>query len=155
MLTVGECVWECVFVRVTSSLNIEKVIRGPASVTSRFCWKVIEGPASVKSRFCWSVFISWEAPQTVFYLPRGVFPWGEAIFISLDSDLPPSTAIGSGPLRAERRRCEARHEIVKTPRLVTARQFIIGPQAEGRPGPSSSNLLMKSDLSDIWSWYKF
>ena len=47
-----------------------------------------------------------------------------------------STAVGSGPLRALRRRHEARREIFTTPRLVTARRSILGPPAEGRPGPS-------------------
>ena len=47
-----------------------------------------------------------------------------------------STDVGSGPLRAERRRRKARREIFTTPRLVTARQSILGPPAEGRPGPS-------------------
>ena len=50
-----------------------------------------------------------------------------------------STAVGSGPLRAERRRREARREIFTTPELVTARPSILGPPAKGRPGPSSSN----------------
>ena len=44
-------------------------------------------------------------------------------------------------LRAERRRCEARREIFATPGLVTARQSILGPPAEGRPGPSVSKNL--------------
>ena len=43
----------------------------------------------------------------------------------------------TGPLRAERRSREARHEIFTTPGLVTARRSILGPPAEGRPGPSS------------------
>ena len=47
-----------------------------------------------------------------------------------------STAVGSGPLRAERRRREVRREIFTTPELVTARRSILGPPAEGRPGPS-------------------
>ena len=38
--------------------------------------------------------------------------------------------------RAERRRREARHETYITPKLVTTRQSILGPPAEGRPGPS-------------------
>ena len=46
------------------------------------------------------------------------------------------TDVGSVPLRAERRRREARHEIFTTPKLVTARRSILGPPAEGRPGPS-------------------
>ena len=47
-----------------------------------------------------------------------------------------STDVGSGPLRAERRRREARREIFTTPGHVTARRSILGPPAEGRPGPS-------------------
>ena len=47
-----------------------------------------------------------------------------------------STEVGLGPLQAERRRCEARHEIFKTPGHVPARRSILGPPAEGRPGPS-------------------
>ena len=43
--------------------------------------------------------------------------------------------VGSGPFRAERRRREARREIFSTPGHVTARQSILGPPAEGRPGP--------------------
>ena len=42
-----------------------------------------------------------------------------------------------GSLRAERRRREARREIFTIPELVTARQSILGPPAEGRPGPSN------------------
>ena len=38
--------------------------------------------------------------------------------------------------RAERRRREARHETYITPKLVTTRRSILGPPAEGRPGPS-------------------
>ena len=48
-----------------------------------------------------------------------------------------STAVGSDPLRAERRRREARREIFTNPELVTARRSILGPPAEGRPGPST------------------
>ena len=50
-----------------------------------------------------------------------------------------STDVGSGPLRAERRRREARREIFTTPGHVTARRSILGPPAEGRPGPSDYN----------------
>ena len=57
------------------------------------------------------------------HLAQPVFGWG-------------STAVGSGPLRAERRRREAWREIFTTPELVTARQSILGPPAESRPGPS-------------------
>ena len=39
-------------------------------------------------------------------------------------------------LRAERRRREARRETFTTPELVTTRRSILGPPAEGRPGPS-------------------
>ena len=53
-----------------------------------------------------------------------------------------STDVGSGPLRAERRRREARREIFTTPGHVTARRSILGPPAEGRPGPSG------------WEWMK-
>ena len=42
----------------------------------------------------------------------------------------------SGPLGAERRRREARREMFTTPELVTAQRSILGPPAEGRPGPS-------------------
>ena len=45
-----------------------------------------------------------------------------------------STAVGSGTLRAERYRREARREIFTTPELVTARRSILGPPAEGRLG---------------------
>ena len=38
--------------------------------------------------------------------------------------------------RAERRRREARRETFTTPELVTTRRSILGPPAEGRPGPS-------------------
>ena len=41
--------------------------------------------------------------------------------------------------RAERRRREARHETYITPKLVTPRRSILGPPAEGRPGPSDDN----------------
>ena len=41
--------------------------------------------------------------------------------------------------RAERRRREARHETYITPKLVTTRRSILGPPAEGRPGPSNDN----------------
>ena len=41
--------------------------------------------------------------------------------------------------RAERRRREARRETFKTPELVTIRRSILGPPAEGRPGPSEDN----------------
>ena len=41
--------------------------------------------------------------------------------------------------RAERRRREARREIFTTPGDVTARRSILGPPAEGRPGPSDNN----------------
>ena len=41
--------------------------------------------------------------------------------------------------RAERRRREARHETYITPKLVTTRRSILGPPAEGRPGPSDDN----------------
>ena len=47
-----------------------------------------------------------------------------------------STDVGSGPLRAERRRREARRETFTTPGHVTARRSILVPPAEGRPGPS-------------------
>ena len=36
-------------------------------------------------------------------------------------------------------RCEARHETYRTPKLVTTRRSILGPPAEGRPGPSDDN----------------
>ena len=39
-------------------------------------------------------------------------------------------------LRAERRRREARRETFTTPELVTTQRSILGPPAEGRPGPS-------------------
>ena len=41
--------------------------------------------------------------------------------------------------RAERRRREARHETYITPKLDTTRRSILGPPAEGRPGPSDDN----------------
>ena len=41
--------------------------------------------------------------------------------------------------RAERRRREARHETYITPKLVTTRRSILGPPAEGRPGPSDDD----------------
>ena len=55
-----------------------------------------------------------------------------------------STAGGSGPLQAELRRREARRQICATPVLVTARRSILGPQAEGRPGPSNHKSSEKS-----------
>ena len=36
-------------------------------------------------------------------------------------------------------RCEARHETYITPKLVTTRRSILGPPAEGRPGPSDDD----------------
>ena len=57
-----------------------------------------------------------------------------------------STAVGSGPLRAERRRREVRHEIFTTPELVTARRSILGPPAEGQPGTS----IFKGSQVDIF-----
>ena len=36
-------------------------------------------------------------------------------------------------------RCEARHETYRTPKLVTTRRSILGPPAEGRPGPSDND----------------
>ena len=42
-------------------------------------------------------------------------------------------------LRAERRRREARRETFTTPEMVTTRRSILGPPAEGRPGPSIGN----------------
>ena len=42
-------------------------------------------------------------------------------------------------LRAERRRREARRETFTTPKLVTNQRSILGPPAEGRPGPSIYN----------------
>ena len=51
-----------------------------------------------------------------------------------------STAVGSGPLRARR-------EIFTTPRLVTARQSILGPPAEGRSGPSIDKFFNILDIS--------
>ena len=41
-------------------------------------------------------------------------------------------------LRAERRRREARRETLTT-ELVTTRRSILGPPAEGRPGPSDDD----------------
>ena len=41
--------------------------------------------------------------------------------------------------RAERRRREARHETYITPKLVTTQRSILGPPAEGRPGPSDDD----------------
>ena len=41
--------------------------------------------------------------------------------------------------RAERRRREARRETFTTPELVTTRRSILGPPAEGRPGPCDDN----------------
>ena len=49
------------------------------------------------------------------------------------------TVFAEMSLRAERRSREARHEIFTTPGLVTARRSILGPPAEGRPGPSDLN----------------
>ena len=42
-------------------------------------------------------------------------------------------------LRAERRRREARRETFTTPKMVTTRRSILGPPAEGRPGPSDND----------------
>ena len=50
-----------------------------------------------------------------------------------------STAVGSGPLRVERRRREARRDIFTNPELVTTRRSILGPPAEGQPGPSGDD----------------
>ena len=40
---------------------------------------------------------------------------------------------------AEHRRQEARRETFTTPKLVTTWRSILGPPAEGRPGPSDDN----------------
>ena len=64
---------------------------------------------------------------------RGEDPLVKNRHVTFGPSLPGS---GSGPLRAERRRREARREIFTIPRLVTARPSILGPPAEGRPGPS-------------------
>ena len=53
------------------------------------------------------------------------------------------------PPRAERRRREARRETFITPELVTARQSILGPPAEGRPGPSISKILVKLNNTNL------
>ena len=50
--------------------------------------------------------------------------------------------------RAERRRREARHETYITPKLVTTRRSILGPPAEGRPGPSDDNYDDDDDSDD-------
>ena len=44
------------------------------------------------------------------------------------------------PLRAESRKREARQEMFSVSRLVT-RRSILGPSAEGRPGPSTNKVL--------------
>ena len=80
--------------------------------------------------------------------------WKGIVLLSIDGKIPClllfdnymlsrliSTAVGSGPLRAERRRCKARREILTNPGLVTTRRSILGPPAEGRPGPSKDKLL--------------
>ena len=60
-------------------------------------------------------------------------------------------AVGSSPLRAERRRRKARREIFTTPELDTARQSILGPPAEGRPGPSFKKRLNGASVkADFW-----
>ena len=59
-----------------------------------------------------------------------------------------STAVRSGPLRAERRKRKVRHEIFTPPKLITARRSILGPPAEGRPGPSIDKLLFIDE--SIW-----
>ena len=50
--------------------------------------------------------------------------------------------------RAERRRREARHETYITPKLVTTRRSILGPPAEGRPGPSDND---DDDVEKAWA----
>ena len=65
--------------------------------------------------------------------------WQDPIFASIENYVLfclISTAVGPGPLRAERRSREVRREIFTSPELVTARRLILGPSAEGRPGPS-------------------
>ena len=42
-------------------------------------------------------------------------------------------------LRAERQRREARRETFTTPELVNTQRSILGPPAEGRPGPSDDD----------------
>ena len=51
-------------------------------------------------------------------------------------------------LRAERRRREARRETFTTPKMVTTRRSILGPPAEGRPGPSDDD--DDDDDNDYW-----
>ena len=49
-------------------------------------------------------------------------------------------------LRAERQRREARRETFTTPKLVTTQQSILGPPAEGQPGPSIQEMNMKKNV---------
>ena len=50
-------------------------------------------------------------------------------------------------LRAERQRREARRETFTTPKLVTIWRSILGPPAEGRPGPSNCKWIWDNRVS--------
>ena len=52
-------------------------------------------------------------------------------------------------LRAERRRRKAKRETFTTPELVTTQRSILGPPAEGRPGPSGDNCDDDNDYEDV------
>ena len=64
-----------------------------------------------------------------------------------------STAFGSGPLRAERRRREARREILTTPGLVTAWPSILGPLAVAKGRPPAGRRPGPSYKKCSFSWY--
>ena len=98
---------------------------------------------------------SWQPVSDVTVLDQRVFPgslwvtwrfWTRGSFLAAcelrDGFGPSLSGTGSGLLRAERRRREARREIFTTPRLVTARRSILGPPTEGRPGPSDYKFLL-------------
>ena len=74
---------------------------------------------------------------------------GYILYYPIEIQTGSSTDVGSGPLRAERRRREARREIYTTPGHVTARRSILGPPAEGRPGPS----VQKKMISDCGEFF--
>ena len=56
----------------------------------------------------------------------------------------------AGPLRAERRRRKARREIFSPPGDVTARRPILGPPAEGQPGPSHTKRYQKNTFGALF-----
>ena len=77
-------------------------------------------------RFCWRATCSCLRQPSAFW-------GGFHRFEATSSYLRPPC-----PLRAERRRREARRKTFSTPGLVTTLRSLLGPPAEDRPGPSLS-----------------